>query len=137
MLSFYLNTIAGTNVFVSVYGPPNGTTAAKLTSALFTGLGSGFNTVTFSPVINYTGSSFLAGVWLNSANGDVVGLDSNLGTFGAHGIAIDDNFPATIGTNFQTLPGSVNAIVRATGKIEWPVELMTFCIDDNEPQGAQ
>lgn len=131
MVSFYLNTTGGASAFISLYGPVNGTTAPKLTSALFSGLVSGFNTVTFAPAINYSGPSFLAGVWLAGATADVVGLDSNLGTQGAHGIAIDDAFPSSTGTNFQTLPGSVNAIVRPTGNILVPVELMSFSIEGN------
>lgn len=127
-VQFYMANLGGTAAFVSMYGPPAGTVAPKITSLNVSGVALGFNTIPYS--FGYTGPSFLLGVWLDSAASDLVGLDNNTGGQGFHGIAIDDAFPGTVGTNFQTI-GAVNAIVRPTGNIVVPVELMTFSVDEN------
>jgi hypothetical protein len=129
MLTFYLAGLSGTNAFITVYGPPSGTTASVLSSANVMGLALGTNTVNFATPVSYTGSSFLAGVWnLNTnptaATNDAPGLDTGtIAGQGFHGMAIND----IVGTDFQTF--SANAMVSSTGDILVPVELMHFEIE--------
>lgn len=123
MLTFFLATGAGTdNVFVSIFGSVNGTTAPVLGSAnVGPNVSGAFNAITFGP---YAGAgTFLAGVWYVA--GDSVGLGGGtVNGQGHHGMVIND----IVGTGFQPLPG-VNALVRVTtGFI--PVELINFTITD-------
>ncbi len=123
MLTFFLLTGAGTdNVFVSVFGSVNGTTAPVLGSMnVGPNVSGAFNAVDIGP---YAGAgSFLAGIWYVA--GDTVGLGpGTVNGQGHHGMVIND----IVGTGFQTLPG-LNALVRATtGFI--PVELMYFEVTD-------
>lgn len=123
-LQFFMATGVGTDgVFVSVYGPPVGTTAPFLDDISVT-LNNGsatWNTATITAQ-NYTGTGFLAGVWYVA--GDSVGLGSGtVGMQGHHGMRIND----IVGTDFATV-ASVNAMVRATGDVLVPVELMSFSV---------
>lgn len=125
-IDFYMVSVAGTAAFVSVYGPVSGTVASVLTSANVPAV-AGFNNHVFATPVNYVGNSFLAGVWLNAAppGADAVGLGGGTtGGQGFHGMNIND----ITGTGFNTVP-SVNYLVRPTGNILTPVELINFEIE--------
>ncbi len=122
VLKFYLVAGAGTDgVFLSVFGPVNGTTASVLGSGSFGPNVSGaWNSFAVGP---YSGvGSFLAGVWYVA--GDTVGLGSGtVNGQGLHGMVIND----IVGTGFTTIP--LNAMVRAQTQFI-PVELMDFKVTD-------
>jgi len=122
-VQFFMAPGAGTdNVFLSVFGPVSGTAASVLTSASVPAASNTFNMHTFATPINYGGASFLAGVWYIS--GDTVGLGTGTaGGQGYHGMLIND----IAGTGFQPL-STLNALVRASGDVMIPVELMTFSV---------
>ncbi len=113
--------------FVSMYGPVGGGTTASVIVSSNLAVVTGFNTLPFN--FGYTGPSFLLGVWADgSPITDMVGVDSagTVGGQGFHGMVIND----IVGTGFQTLPSS-NVIMRPTGNLVVPVELMSFSVDEN------
>lgn len=123
-IQFFAPSGVGTdNVFVSVYGPPSGTTAPFLDdiSVPLNNGSSAWNTATITAQ-NYVGTGFLAGVWY--FGDDYVGLGSGtVGMQGHHGMRIND----IAGTDFATVSG-INALLRATGDVLVPVELMSFSV---------
>lgn len=121
-VQFYMAAVTG-NAFVSVYGPVAGATAAQLTSVSVPAA-AGWNTHTFTAALNYTGSSFLAGVWYFGGDSVAVGTGTTGGQ-GLHGMHINDG---AVGTGF-TAPGTFNALVRASGNVLVPVELMSFSVE--------
>jgi len=127
-VDFYMVSVGGTGAFVTIMDQVNGTTANLLISTQATGLNSGtFNNFVFTTPINYAGNTFLAGVWLNAAppGADALGLGSGtVGGQGHHGVVINDVTP----TAFTTVP-SVNYLIRPTGNIITPVELINFEIE--------
>lgn len=124
-MQFYMESTAGAAAFVSVFGPVGGGTAASVLTSISVPVSTGWNTYTFGSPIAYTGSSFLAGVWANSTTGDLVGLGTGtVAGQGHHAMHIND----IVGTGFGTISG-LNALVRATGDVLVPVELMQFSID--------
>ncbi|MEM8964367.1 MAG: hypothetical protein AAGD38_22970 [Acidobacteriota bacterium] len=123
-MNFFMTTASGTdNVFVSVFGMVNGTTAPVLTSVSVASTPGAFATHTFATPIAGTGT-FLAGVWYTG--GDVPGLGTGTaGGQGHHGMRIND----IVGTGFTLIPG-VNALVGVSTAFV-PVELQSFSISDN------
>lgn len=127
-VDFYMVSVAMSNAFVTIMDQVNGTTANLLISTQATGVNSGtFNNFVFSTPINYAGNTFLAGVWLNAAppGADALGLgNGSTGGQGFHGVNIND----IAATGFTTVP-SVNYLIRPTGNIITPVELINFEIE--------
>lgn len=122
-LDFYMVSVAGAAAFVSVYGPVNGTTAASLTSVNAPAVAGQFNNFVFAAPVAYVGNSFLAGVWFFGT--DVVGFGGGTNNSqGFHGMVIND----VTGTGFATVP-NVNYLVRPSGNILTPVELINFEIE--------
>lgn len=121
--SFFIASGAGTdNVFFSVFQSPAGTTA-QVVSSVSVPLTAGSNAINAfvpaSPIL-YAGAPFLAGVWYIA--GDTVGLASGTtASQGHHGMLIND----IVGTGLSQL-GTLNTMVRASGKIPLPVELIEF-----------
>lgn len=128
-LDFYMVGVSG-GAFVSVFGPINGTSGPQLISTNVSGLAGGqFNNFAFTAPINYTGDNFLAGVWLDGGGADQVGFGGGTNAAqGFHGAVIDDNFPTGTGISFALVP-SVNYLVRASGNVVTPVELINFEIE--------
>lgn len=125
-VNFFMISGAGSdNVFFSVFGPVSGTVAPVLTSTSIPAPNSnGWNTYTFASPITYTGPSFLAGVWAYGS-GDSVGLGSGTAAGqGYHAMVIND----VSGNSFATIP-SLNALVRASGNVLVPVELMSLSVN--------
>lgn len=123
-MSFFLFAASG-NVFISVYGPVSGTAASPLISVSVppNNGSSAFNSWTFASPVNYSGPSFLAGVWYIA--GDSVGLATGTtGGQGHHGMFIED----IVGTGFSLISG-INGMVGASGNVVIPVELMDFEIE--------
>ena len=112
--------------FVTIFGPPNGAgSAVVLLSYAVSGMAqSAFNTATFPPV--GVGPDFLAGAWETSSLHQ--GMDNmSVAPQGFHAFDLITHFATGVGTGFAAIPGQ-NALVRATGNILVPVELMNFQI---------
>jgi len=124
-LQFYMASGAGTDgVWFTVFGPVAGATAPVLSSGFLSVIAGSatWSTHTFATPVNYSGASFLAGIWYVA--GDSVGLGSGTSAGqGHHGMMIND----IVGTGFSTLSG-LNALVRAGGDVLVPVELMSFSV---------
>ena len=124
-MSFFIVSGAGTdNVFISLFDQLSGTSGNLLTSlSVPLSAGSGaLNVHTFGAPINYSGNTFLAGVWYVA--GDTVGLGGGTrNSQGHHGMHIND----IVVTGFTPLP-NLNALVRVAGDV-LPVELMNFEIE--------
>jgi hypothetical protein len=117
---------AGSAGYVTVFGPPNTMgTASNLGSFQFTGAApAAFNVVGLPGIA--VGPDFLAGVWQNGPS-VAVGMDNlTVGGQGFHAFNLNTNFPGA-GTGFAPIP-TRNALVRATGNILVPVELMNFSV---------
>lgn len=130
--TYFVLSLGGyANGYLTVYdNPTTGGAAPMLTWTSLTPLVGSWNTVTLS--VNYTGPAFLAGLynWVTAtttANGETCGLDSGaVGGQGYHAMAINWGSPS--GSGFTTL-GSYNALLRASGNILVPVELMEFEVE--------
>ncbi len=121
-VQFYMAGVGGSQVFLSLFGPPAGTVAPLIVSRLVTAA-TGFNTIVLSQQL--TADSFLLGIWADASPiADLVGLDSGTAGHGHHGMIIND----VVGTGFQSLPG-INAIVRPAVTL-FPVELLSFTVDE-------
>jgi hypothetical protein len=123
MLTFFP---AGSAGYVTVFGPPTGGGAApNLGSFQVLSLTPNtFNVAAIGPV--NVGPDFLAGLWENGS-AVRVGMDNmSVGAQGFHAFQLNTNFPGS-GTGFTPNP-TQNAMVRSTGNLVVPVELMNFSI---------
>ena len=121
-LTFYP---AATSGYLTLFGPPNTMgTASNKGSFQFTG-GAPGTFITFNLPNIAVGSDFLAGLWNGPAGfGGVQLVPETVGGQGFHAFRINTNSPGS-GTGFAPIAG-LNAIVRSTGNILVPVELMNF-----------
>jgi hypothetical protein len=122
--------------WITFYGPVNGTTASVITSYTFSGVGGAgpqLLNYTFSTPVAYTGSSFLVAMYNSNSLGSppwngpcpLFGGGTVNGQ-GYHGMGI--NWSTTTGTGFAQVT-SLNAIMRPTGNLLIPVELMSFSVE--------
>jgi hypothetical protein len=121
MIAFFPN-VSGTG-FVTAFGPPDGAgVAPNLGSFGVSGIvPNQFNTVSVGAIP--VGPDFLAGAWETTTLRQ--GMDNmSVAPQGFHAFDLNTNFPNS-GTGFAAIPGQ-NALVRATGNILVPVELMNF-----------
>ncbi len=120
--------------FVTIFGPPVGTSAPALTSPYVGSLQAGtFNVIAAGTTLTGTNVGFMAGVWNPGAgNGsgtdlcatDCVGFDTGtVGGQGFHGMAVED-----LGGGNFTPSTNVNGMIRAAGNLI-PVELMNFSVE--------
>jgi hypothetical protein len=112
--------------FITAFGPPNSMgTAANFGSFLISGLIPGtFNSANIGPAA--VASDFLAGAWLNGSSVGV-GMDNmSVSAQGFHAFQLVTHFPGA-GTGFAPIANR-NTLVRATGNIIVPVELMNFSV---------
>lgn len=110
--------------FVTAFGPPDGAgNAIVLSSIFFSGAApSAFNTINVGIGV---GPDFLVGAWEIHPTIQV-GMDNmSVGGQGFHAFDLNTNFSIGLGTGFAPIAGQ-NALVRATGNILVPVELMNF-----------
>lgn len=123
MATFFPQAATG---FITVFGPPNSMgSAANFGSFLISGLAPGtFNSANVGPAA--VGPDFLAGAWLNGSSVGI-GMDNmTVGGQGFHAFQAVTHFPGSA-TGFAPIP-SRNTLVRATGNILVPVELMNFSV---------
>jgi hypothetical protein len=124
MVTFFPVQAGGTG-FVTLFGPPNGGgSASNLGSIQVSGpIANTFNIVNVGNIA--VGPDFLAGAWQLLPGTLVNGMDNmSVGGQGFHAFGCNTNFPGAC-TGFVTVPGQ-NALVRSTGNILVPVELMNF-----------
>jgi hypothetical protein len=112
---------------VSLFGPPNGTTAMILMFFAVNLVGGQFNTVALTPA-QAVGPDFL-GVFIGFYGGTppgLLGMDdmTAAGQVGFHALAGTYSGGGTM-SNIAVVPNR-NAMIRATGDILVPVELMDF-----------
>jgi hypothetical protein len=122
MIAFFPSTTAG---FVTAFGPPDGAgNAVVLSSIAVSGaVPSAFNTVSGLNIA--VGPDFLAGAWEVHPTLQQ-GMDNmSVGGQGFHAFDVFTMFSVGVATQFAPIPGQ-NALVRASGNILVPVELMNF-----------
>ncbi|MCP4657839.1 MAG: hypothetical protein GY856_20725 [bacterium] len=122
--------------WITVFGPLAGTSAPMITAVPLTGVGGAIPiTVShnFTAPVAYTGPSFLAGMRNSNSTASVpwngpcpVFGSATTGGQGFHGMGI--NWGATTGTGFVPL-ASQNTLMRASGNVITPVELMRFTVE--------
>jgi hypothetical protein len=117
--------VTDSNVLVTILTSLNGTTAFPIVGISAGGIMNGY----FVALLGFSvtvGSDFLMGQYVGTYLGpDSIGVRSaSVNGQGFHGMQI--NFVnSAIATGFTTLPGQ-NPMIRATGNILVPVELMSF-----------
>ncbi len=122
-VQFYMSVVSGTAAFVSFLGGIGGGTPVTVyESATHPAITGTWNTDNVGP-INYTGASFLAGIWYGGGDAGALGGGTNAGQ-GIHGMFIND----IAGTGYVALD-STNALLRVTGDVLLPVELMSMSIE--------
>jgi hypothetical protein len=125
-VTFWLDGILAGGASATVFGPPNSMgTAPNLGYAFLPGHGASyFQVASISPIA--TPPDFLLGIGLTSSFG--IGMDDqSVGGQGFHAFQLVNHFQNP-GTMFQAIPGR-NALIRATGNILVPVELMKFTVE--------
>ena len=134
MITFHMLRTLGSSVTWSLYSGVMGTSAMQVTSRVVPA-GTGLNTINvgdFGTSVNsYMGSSFLVGILQFQVMFTRVGADSNSAAGqGFHAYSINE--PQTVNPNtgmgLNSL-GSTNFVVRASGNVASPVELMNFEIE--------
>ncbi len=121
MLTFDMATVSST--YVSFFDQLSGTMANWITS-LSVPMVTGSNVVTLTTAVNYVGSSFLAGVWVNTTSSTAVNVATGtVGGQGFHGMVINSN-----GAGFSALT-MTNAAFAVQGNVATPVELMSFTLE--------
>ena len=126
MATFIMQAADG-NVFFSVFDNINGTTANLVTSLVIPGTTSA-NTHTFASAVNYTGGPFIAGVW-NFNTDNIAAGTGTLGGQGFHGVSINDISGTAYNATLTSGGMGLNALVRVSGNVATPVELLNFEIE--------
>lgn len=133
MMTFEMVQTFGSSAVLSLYSDIMGTTANPVTSVSVVA-GTGLNTHTLNPTMTdnqYANGTFLAAVFQFVVTSTAVGIDT--GTFmgqGFHGVHLNDN---TVmgdpgGNDLQTM-GNRNVVLRVSGNVVTPVELMDFEVE--------
>ena len=121
-ITFSAAVVTGSAAWVSIYTALN--TGAATANGFDSGNNSGVVTGLNTLAVAHTGVTgpFIVGVW-NS--GDMVNFDTNsVNGQGFHGAEINDG-----GGNTFAYKSNLNAVVRVSGNVTTPVELMNFSVE--------